>query len=293
VLFCYIQITYLFGAKGILPEGFTYAEYAREGFFQLLFVCILNLIMVLVGINLFRENKCLKGILCVISLCTFVMIASSAYRMILYIRFYYLTFLRIFVLWALMVIALWMIGIIIQIFKKDFPLFQYGLTVLSVCYILFSFSKPDYIIAKVNTEHIVLDENGHVADVLLWDADAYEGSYLPPMKEQFFLGYSYEDTWYLNNLCADAAPVIMTEEAMKRYYYCIDLEKKIEEKYAPIGWSKDAANRALADMRRWNQVYIEKQLVKAEECWGRTYNISQAYPRHFLKTIELQEEYNE
>ena len=75
-------------------------------------VCILNLMIVLVGINLFKESKILKTILCVISLCTFVMIASSAYRMILYIRFYYLTFLRIFVLWALVVIALLMIGII-------------------------------------------------------------------------------------------------------------------------------------------------------------------------------------
>ena len=124
VLFSYIQITYLFGEKGILPEGFTYAEYAREGFFQLLFVCILNLMIVLVGINLFKESKLLKTILCVISLCTFVMIASSAYRMILYIRFYYLTFLRIFVLWALVVIALLMIGIIVQIFKNNFPLFR-------------------------------------------------------------------------------------------------------------------------------------------------------------------------
>ena len=30
-----------------LPEGYTYSSYAREGFFQLLTVCILNLIIVL------------------------------------------------------------------------------------------------------------------------------------------------------------------------------------------------------------------------------------------------------
>lgn len=43
VIFCGIQIIYLFGGGGELPAGVTYAEYARQGFFQLLVVCILNL----------------------------------------------------------------------------------------------------------------------------------------------------------------------------------------------------------------------------------------------------------
>jgi len=40
VFFCFIQIVYLFGGLMQLPSGYTYARYAREGFFQLLFVCI-------------------------------------------------------------------------------------------------------------------------------------------------------------------------------------------------------------------------------------------------------------
>lgn len=43
VIFCGIQIIYLFGGGGELPAGVTYAEYARQGFFQLIVVCILNL----------------------------------------------------------------------------------------------------------------------------------------------------------------------------------------------------------------------------------------------------------
>lgn len=34
VVFCGIQIIYLFGGGGELPEGVTYAEYARQGFFS-------------------------------------------------------------------------------------------------------------------------------------------------------------------------------------------------------------------------------------------------------------------
>ena len=81
VFFCFIQIVYLFGGLMQLPSGYTYARYAREGFFQLLFVCILNVIIVLLGSGLFRKNKILNAFLILITLCTYIMIASSAYRM--------------------------------------------------------------------------------------------------------------------------------------------------------------------------------------------------------------------
>ncbi|MDE6129862.1 MAG: DUF4173 domain-containing protein, partial [Lachnospiraceae bacterium] len=85
LVFCGIQIVFLFLGKMIL-EGYTYAEYARQGFFQLLVVCIINLALVLSGHAYFKENKVLKGMLTVVSACTYIMIDSSAYRMILYIQ---------------------------------------------------------------------------------------------------------------------------------------------------------------------------------------------------------------
>lgn len=47
---CLIQIVYLFGEWGTLPGNYTYASYARKGFFQLVFVCLINLALVLVMI---------------------------------------------------------------------------------------------------------------------------------------------------------------------------------------------------------------------------------------------------
>jgi len=76
---------YLFIGNMQLPEGYTYSGYAREGFFQLLAVCILNLLLVLICLYLFRENIVLKLILTLISGCTYIMILSSALRMIMYI----------------------------------------------------------------------------------------------------------------------------------------------------------------------------------------------------------------
>ena len=116
-----------------LPSGYTYARYAREGFFQLLFVCILNVIIVLLGSGLFRRNKVLNAFLILITLCTYIMIASSAYRMGLYVSEYGLTATRLCVFWALGVIALFMLGVILSICKPAFSLFRYGIIVIGVC----------------------------------------------------------------------------------------------------------------------------------------------------------------
>lgn len=152
LIFSVIQIVYLFLGKMQLPEGYTYAAYAREGFFQLLAVSILNLILVLIGLGRFRESRILKGILTLMSMCTFVMIASSAMRMLIYIHYYNLTFLRILVLWGLAVLFVVFVGIMIQIFQKQFPLFRYSMVVVTVLYLVLSFSHPDLWIAYVNVE---------------------------------------------------------------------------------------------------------------------------------------------
>ena len=184
LVFSAIQIFGLFLGQMKLPAGYTYAEYAREGFFQLLAVSIANLVIVLFCMAFFRESKVLKGVLTVMSLCTFIMIASSAMRMILYVSTYDLTFLRILVLWGLAVLSLLFLGVVIQIFKQDFPLFRYGMVVVTVFYIGLAFSHPDYIIAKYNLEYSVKD----------------------PV-----------DVRYLKDLSADAAPVILPYLREKGY----------------------------------------------------------------------------
>lgn len=167
LLFSVIQILYLFLGSMTLPAGYTYAQYAREGFFELLAVCVINLGIVLICLHLFRESKILKSILLILSGCTFIMIFSSALRMILYIDTYALTFLRLFVLWSLAVIFLLMAGVTAFIFYKRFPLFRYGVAVVTVCYLILSFSHPDYFIARYDLTH---DGDRHYLSKLSADA---------------------------------------------------------------------------------------------------------------------------
>ncbi|MCI9143573.1 MAG: DUF4173 domain-containing protein, partial [Lachnospiraceae bacterium] len=190
LLFSGIQIVGLFFGSLRLPEGYTYAMYAREGFFQLLAVSLLNLVIVLCCMAFFRESKVLKIILTLMSLCTFVMIASSAVRMIMYIRYYYLTYMRILVLWALVLLTFLFVGVVVNIFFEKFPLFRYQMAVVAVLYLALSFAHPDYLIAKVN-----------VANAPREDGAVYNSFFLA--KEP------YQDFYYLRGLSADAAPVLV------------------------------------------------------------------------------------
>ena len=244
LVFSVIQIVYLFMGNMTLPSGYTYAEYAREGFFQLLAVSVLNLIFVLIGLGCFKESKVLKGILTVMSLCTYIMIASSAMRMIIYIRWYYLTFLRIFVLWGLAVLFLLFTGIIISIIKEGFPLFRYSMVTVTLCYMVLSFCHPDYFIARVNVASTDLET-----------------------RSAFFEGEPYEDYRFLSHLNADAAPVLielMIEEGYDlNAYYLEDPSDKAYE----LG--------VLSNERTGFGYYYLERLKKRNAHNGiRTFNIS-------------------
>ena len=190
-LYCMIQIVYLFMGYGTLPQGYTYAEYVHEGFYQLVFVCIINLVLVLLCRKYSRDNTVLKIMLSLISLCTFIMIFSSAYRMVLYVDAYGLTFLRLYVMWALVVIGLAMTGTLVYIFVSGMPFCKYCIVVLTCMWVAFILIRPDYIIAKYN---LLSQENC--------------------------------DTYYItHNLSSDAAPAVehyadddVKEEYLKRIY---------------------------------------------------------------------------
>lgn len=152
-VYCSIQVIYLFMRRGTLPEGYTYSSYAHEGFFQLVFVCLINIVLVLICRKYSEDNLVLKSLFCLISACTYVMIAAAAYRMYLYIDAYKLTFLRLYVLWALAVMAVVMAGIIVYLFLPRMPFARFAAGVLVGLWMIFAYAKPDYQIAAYNIQY--------------------------------------------------------------------------------------------------------------------------------------------
>ncbi len=151
-LFSFIQIRGILFSNVKLPENYTYAEYAREGFFQLFILALINMAIVLFCASRYENNRILKSILYALCAFTYVMIFASVYKMIMYIEVYNLTFLRIMVLWSLLVIAIIMAAVIRYIYKNDFSLFKFAAAVIASFYLFIAFGRPDYMVAKYNLD---------------------------------------------------------------------------------------------------------------------------------------------
>lgn len=190
VIFAGIQFIFLF--RGVTLSSYEYAEYARQGFFELLFVALINFFLVLFCNKHFGRNTVLKIVMTITCLCTFVMTASSAYRMILYIQAYHLTFLRVFVLWFLLLLSFFMAGSILSIYKENWNSFRYCLFVLTCFYTIFSLSRTDNIIAAYNTAQFEKDMDAYISgrqnqlpnlDNYLPSGYVYSKAYVPALAD--------------------------------------------------------------------------------------------------------------
>ena len=116
VLFLISEISKLCGNFLQIPKGYIYSSYAREGFFQLLFVTIINFSIILYLIyktNVIKENKIIRNLVLVLIAFSVLLIFNSYYRMFLYIDKFGFTNLRLQVILFLLM-ELILFGIIIK-----------------------------------------------------------------------------------------------------------------------------------------------------------------------------------
>lgn len=116
VLFLISEVSKLCGNFLQIPKGYIYSSYAREGFFQLLFVTIINFSIILYLIyktNVIKENKSIRNLVLILIAFSVLLIFNSYYRMFLYIGKFGFTNLRLQVILFLLM-ELILFGIIIK-----------------------------------------------------------------------------------------------------------------------------------------------------------------------------------
>lgn len=116
VLFLISEVSKLCGNFLQIPNGYIYSSYAREGFFQLLFVTIINFSIILYLIyktNVIKENKIIRNLVLILISFSVLLIFNSYYRMFLYIDKFGFTNLRLQVILFLLM-ELILFGIIIK-----------------------------------------------------------------------------------------------------------------------------------------------------------------------------------
>ncbi|MCL2383271.1 MAG: DUF4173 domain-containing protein [Oscillospiraceae bacterium] len=157
LIFCIIQFTFLF-TNVATTENFNYAEYARQGFFQLMFVSALNIIMIFISTinegnqgsdNSEEKNKkytkFMNVIMCVF---TIIIIFSAFYRMNLYEAAFGYTYLRLFVYFILTTELLLIIPTILYIVGVKIKLLRVYISIAVIMYLILNFINIDAVIAR-------------------------------------------------------------------------------------------------------------------------------------------------
>ena len=156
VLYIAVQFNYFTAAfGGSLPSEYSYSSYARQGFFELCIIAIINL-AVIVFMQTFVERKedrtssrLLRCYSTVVAGMTLLLIASALSKMVLYISEMGMTPLRIYTSWFMLVLAVLFVLIIVAQFTK-LPFWKAAFAGFSVLFAMLCFSNVDGMIADYN-----------------------------------------------------------------------------------------------------------------------------------------------
>lgn len=158
VFFVLIQFSYLFGSLNYaLPPDFTYAEYARRGFFELNFVTVINLGLLLVNLHLTkRENswidRAVRSLNSLLIVCTMVMSVSAFCRMALYEQEYGYTYLRILTHAFMVFIFALLVATIFKVWNEEVKLLKSYIIIALVAYTLINYINIDRVIVRENID---------------------------------------------------------------------------------------------------------------------------------------------
>lgn len=164
--FSIIQFSYLYGGgRNILPNEFTYAEYARRGFFELAAVTLINFTILICCIKYVkRDNKVVKTFanlsFTLLVLFTFNMLFSAHYKMSLYEKTYGYTYPRVFVHVFLLLLFILFVISLVSIWVDKVPLAKLSIIASLIIYIMLNYANVDSFIAKKNIERF--DETGKI-----------------------------------------------------------------------------------------------------------------------------------
>lgn len=206
VYFLYLisQVAYFisFIADNLLPEGFTIVDYARNGFFELCVVTVINIVLIILLITLTKRPQGvmpvgLRVISVLMSLFTLVFVGTALYKMFMYIGQYGFTSMRIntsiFMVFLLIIFML----IIAKQFLKEIKFFATALIVAMVFLAGYNLLDVDAFIAR---ENINLYQQGRIewmGNEMVTDLDDSALEYIAPFANDPNNGLSETESEHL------------------------------------------------------------------------------------------------
>ncbi|ALC90447.1 hypothetical protein AM500_12110 [Bacillus sp. FJAT-18017] len=230
MLFVGVQFTYFF--SGTLGEGYTYAEYARRGFFELVFVSLINLTATVTFLSFLkkREGGLWKAIqlgLSVLVLSSGVILASAFMRMMMYEEAYGFTILRVLVHSFMVFLLIIFAYTLLKVWLNRLSLIHFYFIAALVYYTVLNVIGIDRIVADRNLERyeqtgrIDVAYLGYMSDTgLLTLIDLYKiHPNVPGLKEElrnhFAEAETREEHWQAYNLTRERAREKLMELDLK------------------------------------------------------------------------------
>ena len=152
------QLAYFVGGfAGILPEGYTMAEYARRGFFEMAWLCAINLTVMTLAVGLVEKKDgrapLSTRLMCLfVGLVTLFFVAAASAKMFLYIGAYGLTRLRVMTEVIMVFLALTTVTVSIWLFLPKLPYMKVILILALVMGAATSWADVDAVVADYNVE---------------------------------------------------------------------------------------------------------------------------------------------
>jgi hypothetical protein len=155
ILFVGVQFKYFF--SGTLEAGYTYAEYARRGFFELVFVTLINLSVTTLVITFTKSvhglmKKALSLALTLLMLSSGVLLVSAFIRMSLYEQAYGFTFTRMLVHFFMVFLMVILAYTLVKIWLGKLSLFHFYFIASLIFYTSINIVNIDKIVVDLNLE---------------------------------------------------------------------------------------------------------------------------------------------
>jgi len=152
-VFVIVQFTYLF--NGRLMDGYTYAEYARQGFFELLIVLLINWTILILFLKFVKPKRkvyraILKGLYTVLIVMSGIILFSAYIRLTMYEEAYGFTLSRVLAHVFMIYLIVIFVYTLIRVWLEKLPLLHFYIIVGIIFYTGLN---------AINLEQIIVDKN--------------------------------------------------------------------------------------------------------------------------------------
>nr|WP_213365605.1 DUF4173 domain-containing protein [Mesobacillus boroniphilus] len=175
LLFVIVQFQYFFSET--LTDGFTYAEFARRGFFELLFVTMLNLLIISTFVSFVEKGskiltRALRGLLSLLVIFSGVMLYSAFIRLFMYEEAYGFTFARVLAHSFMIFLLVILCYSFMRIWMERLSLVRFYIISAIIFYTLVNTIQLDRFVVERNLERYL--ETGKI-DIYYLNSLSYEG----------------------------------------------------------------------------------------------------------------------